>query len=56
MKKAVFLLIILSLMRVGVVYADAADNTAKNQDYFFGVKNASSNLISFAIPQEINKS
>ena len=44
MKKAVFLLIILSLMRVGVVYADAADNTAKNQDYFFGVKNASSNL------------
>lgn len=44
MKKAAFLLIILSLMRIGVVYADAADNTAKNQDYFFGVKNASSNL------------
>ena len=44
MKKAAFLLIILSLMRIGVVYADAADNTAQNQDYFFGVKNASSNL------------
>ncbi len=39
MKKAAFLLIILSLMRIGVVYADAAGDSTKNQDYFFGVKN-----------------
>jgi hypothetical protein len=44
MKKAAFLLIILSLMRIGVVYADAAGDSSKNQDYFFGVKNATSNF------------
>lgn len=43
MKKAVIFLMILSLTRVGVAYADT--NSANNSsNYFFGVKNAGANL------------
>lgn len=41
MKKLLVLLIVLSIARIGVAYADPNTNT---QSYFFGVKNAASNL------------
>jgi len=43
MKKVLVLLMILSLTRIGVAYADVK-TSATDQNYFFGVKNAASNL------------
>ena len=41
MKKLLGVLIIISMARIGVAYADTTSNS---QNYFFGVKNAASNL------------
>ena len=43
MKKLTIVLLILSLTRIGVAYADTT-NPATTQDYFFGTKEASANL------------
>ena len=42
MKKVFLVLLILTVSRIGVAYADST--AANAQDYFFGVKNASTNL------------
>ena len=41
MKRLIAVLILLSMARIGVAYADTSNNT---QSYFFGVKNAAANL------------
>ena len=43
MKKFAILLVVLSLTRIGVAYADTT-KAADSQNYFFGTKNASANL------------
>lgn len=43
MKKFAVVLLVLSLTRIGVAYADT-NNTANSQNYFFGVKSAAANL------------
>lgn len=43
MKKFAVILVVLSLTRIGVAYADTT-NPATNQDYFFGTKTAAANL------------
>ena len=43
MKRAILVLLVLSLTRVGVAYADTT-SAKETQNYFFGVKNAASNL------------
>lgn len=43
MKRAILVLLVLSLTRVGVAYADTT-SAKDTQNYFFGVKNAASNL------------
>ncbi len=43
MKKFVVLLVLISLTRIGVAYADSTSN-ASSQNYFFGTKSASANL------------
>ena len=43
MKKFAVILLVLSLTRIGVAYADST-NSASSQDYFFGTKAAAANL------------
>ena len=43
MKKFAVVLLVLSLTRIGVAYADT-NNAANSQNYFFGVKSAAANL------------
>ena len=43
MKKLVVALLLLSLTRIGVAYADTT-NPETSQDYFFGTKQAAANL------------
>lgn len=43
MKKFAVILLVLSLSRIGVAYADST-NTTNSQNYFFGTKSASANL------------
>ena len=43
MKKFAVILLVLSLTRIGVAYADTT-NYSNSQNYFFGVKNAATNL------------
>jgi hypothetical protein len=43
MKKFAVVLLVLSLTRIGVAYADTT-NTSNSQNYFFGVKSAAANL------------
>ena len=43
MKKFAVILLVLSLTRIGVAYADST-NTTNSQNYFFGTKSAAANL------------